>query len=365
VLDIGSYLGYFCLAARERNAGRVVGWEIDLERRRRARILAGIKGLQVEYHGGDIERDPVDERFDIVLCLNLLHHLRDPIAVLDRLVQITRETLVLEVATIGWHDRKKFGLSALTSYFLGRSPVMLVGKGDTSGKGGQQKFFMTRSAVRNLLAHQRNAFARIEFIDSEFKGRFLVVARKRIVDELIVVAGPTSAGKSSLIDELRAGKHPELAQQLGVGSLAGVPLLSAAGLGRDQTLHHPRLIFHYDFMRPFGRSAKTHDRDEGLDVLQSAKRIHFVTLWTPPDRLRAQLVRGELSGAKPHSRHTRIARLYERDERIHERYDEWFDFIERVASRVEGQVLTTVVVESDRARPGLRIVEQKGFRTER
>ncbi len=25
VLDVGSYLGYFCLAARERNAGRVVG----------------------------------------------------------------------------------------------------------------------------------------------------------------------------------------------------------------------------------------------------------------------------------------------------------------------------------------------------
>jgi len=242
---------------------------------------------------------------------------------------------------------------------------MLVGRGETSGKSGQQKFFMTRAAVENLLGHQRNAFARIEFVDSGFKGRFLVVARKRIVDELIVVAGPTSSGKSSLIEEFVAGEHPELAEQLGVESLKGIASLDATKLRKDKTLRYRRLILHYDFLRPFDRSAKTHDRDEGLDVLRSAQGIHFVTIQTPPDRLRAQLVEGELSVPKPKARHKRVANLYEQDERIEGLYDGWFDFVEKVAARSDGRVLSRTVVERDRTQPALRVVEQDRFRSER
>lgn len=363
VLDIGSYLGYFCLAARERGAGRVCGWEIDAERRRKARLLAEIKGLEVEYRGGDVERDEALERFDVVLCLNVLHHMRDPIAVLDKLIRLTRETLVLEIATLGPHDRKKFGLSSLAAYLIARAPVMLVGRGDTSGKSQQQKFFMTRSAVSNLLLHQRNAFARVEFTDSEFKGRFLVVARKRRVDELIVVAGPTSSGKSTLIEELRAGRHEPLTRALGLESLAGVPSLGASKLARDETVHHERLIFHYDLLRPFDRSAKTHDRDEALDLLQCAGRITFVTLFTPPERLREQLQRGELSGPKPKKRHLRVQKLYARDESIHALYEEWLEFVERV----EGAVEARVVVAREAAGQGaeLRLVEREELRAKR
>jgi 2-polyprenyl-3-methyl-5-hydroxy-6-metoxy-1,4-benzoquinol methylase len=363
VLDIGSYLGYFCLAARERNAGRVVGWEIDFERRRMANTLAEIKGLEVEYRGGDVETTSGDERFDVVLCLNVLHHLRNPIAVLDKLTRMTKNKLVLEVATLGRHDRKKFSLSAITAYLIARAPVMLVGRGDTSGRSRQQKFFLTRSAVERLLVHQRNAFARVDFIDSGFKGRFLVVAKKRRVDNLIVVAGPTSSGKSTMIDELRAGHHSELARRLGIESLEGLPFLGASKLARDETVHYSRLIYHYDFLRPFGRSAKTHDRDEALDLLNSAKRISFVTLNTPPEQLRAQLQKGELSVSKPSTRHKRIAKLYEREETIRSLYREWFDYIDSRAGYIDGEIGARVVVERDGVQPGssVHIVDQDSF----
>jgi len=352
VLDIGSYLGYFCLAARERNAGRVVGLEIDPERRRKARTLAEIKGLKVEYQGGDVEAICGDERFDVVLCLNVLHHLYNPIAVLDKLIRMTQDTLVLEVATIGVHDRKKFRLSALVAYLIGRAPVVLVGRGDTSGTSRQQKFFMSRAAVTNLLVHQRNSFARVDFIDSEFKGRFLVVAKKRRVDELIVVAGPTSSGKSTFIDELRAGQHPQIAVQLGGESLEGLPFLGASKLVRDETLYYRRLIYHYDFLRPFDRSAKTHDRDEALDLIHCAKRIHFVTLYTDPVRLRSQLQENELSVPKPSGRHRRLAKLYERTETVKGQYREWLDYIDGLAGQIDGDIVTRIVVESDGAQVG-------------
>lgn len=367
VLDIGSYLGYFCLAARERGAGRVVGWEIDAERRRMARTLAEIKGLDVEYRGGDVEECAGDERFDVVLCLNVLHHLRDPIAVLDKLIRMTRETLVLEVATLGAHDRKKFRLSAIAARLIALAPVILVGSGDTSGKGSQQKFFLTRRAVANLLQSQRNAFATVEFIDSEFKGRFLVTARKRRVDELIVVAGPTSSGKSTLIDELRAGRHPGLARRLRLESLADVPFLGASKLACDETLHYPRLLFHYDILRPFDRSAKTHERDESLDILRAAKRISFVTLYTDAARLRAQIEKGELSVPKPTSRHLKVARLYEREPAVRNLYDRWFEFIDGLDGKLDGEVQVRLVVERQTGVAGgdLRIEPQDEFRASR
>jgi len=47
-----------------------------------------------------------------------------------------------------------------------------------------------------------------------------------------------------------------------------------------------RLILHYDILRPHRRSAKTHARDEVMDVLRCAQQISFVTLWRPPELLR-------------------------------------------------------------------------------
>ena len=56
----------------------------------------------------------------------------------------------------------------------------------------------------------------------------------------------------------------------------------------------PRLIFHYDTLYPYLRSAKTHEREKSLRLLDAAGEVVSLTIWTPPDVLRRQLEEGEI-----------------------------------------------------------------------
>ncbi|MBN2406647.1 MAG: methyltransferase domain-containing protein [Elusimicrobia bacterium] len=295
VLDIGSYLGYFCIKAAERGASRVLGWEINEESIDNARTIAEIKGLNIEYVKGDIEKDDPGEKYDLVLCLNLLHHMKDPIAVLDKLIRITRETLVLEVATLGAHDRRKLGLSRFRSSIISGSPAVIVGRGATSKKlSGQKKFFFTEKALKNLLLYQRNSFGDVRFYKTGFKDRFLVIAKKRRAGHLVVVSGPTSSGKTTLIKSMMSNSCPAVSEKLGVGDFSGWLHLGSSQLNSVSSVFSQGIILHYDFLRPYGRSAKTHDRDEALDILKNAEKISFLTIYSDPSKLRKQLMNGEI-----------------------------------------------------------------------
>jgi 2-polyprenyl-3-methyl-5-hydroxy-6-metoxy-1,4-benzoquinol methylase len=92
------------------NAARAVGLELNRGRMRQAETIARFKSLHPEYIRGDIEEWNPGERFDIILCLNILHHLRNPIGVLRKLALATKETLVIEAASLGSHDAVKLDI---------------------------------------------------------------------------------------------------------------------------------------------------------------------------------------------------------------------------------------------------------------
>jgi SAM-dependent methyltransferase len=79
LLDIGANTGYFSFAAVERGARRVCCYEGNAEHAAFLADGAGLLGLQdrVEVRPRYFEFDGRGERFDIVLCLNVLHHLGD------------------------------------------------------------------------------------------------------------------------------------------------------------------------------------------------------------------------------------------------------------------------------------------------
>ena len=76
VLDVGCFLGYFCHEAKRRGAGEVVGLDSNPERLGHARRLADMAGHDIAFRACDVETDELPGRFDIVVALNLLHHLR-------------------------------------------------------------------------------------------------------------------------------------------------------------------------------------------------------------------------------------------------------------------------------------------------
>ena len=333
VLDLGSKFGYFCFEAIKRGADRVLGVDVDADSVRKARLLADCLGVKASFEQFDIEKDTLDEKFDYVLCLNLLHHMKNPLALLETLIGITNERLVLEVASLGGHDRRKVGVSRVANYFLDRSPIIFVSRNGTWGKRSVQKFFFTQGAVDNLLRFHRNIFARVEMKTSEHKDRYITIAEKRRINKLVIVNGPTSAGKKTCCRRLVANDLPEVAARVGIEDGADWgPYVHANRLWKPAEPEVDKMILHYDFMRPHLRSAKTNDRDEAMDLLQAAEHITFLTIWTPPERLRRQIMSGEIEPKTKfgyffgRKRHKLIAEEYEDPHRILEHYRKWFRF---------------------------------------
>lgn len=325
-IDIGCSLGYFCFEARRRGADRVVGLDFDPDNVRKGKTLADILGLPVEFRTGDIDHAPIAEKFDQVICLNVLHHLANPVLGLDRLVAATKQKLVLELATFGAHDRRKLGMSWLEERFLSRSPSILVGRG-TSGEGVKQ-FYITKSAIENLLRYRRGCFASVEILPSTFKERFLVIATMRQIDDLSIIGFPTSSAVSQIAQKIAGRAIPQAAQFL---RLAGpAPVLLAEDYHKPQPSPQKELIFQYDFMRPVTEAAGTLDHDPALDVLDTARRAQAVTIWLPREELKAGLQRDiQAAAGRSRKRLKSLLGLYDDPKRLVQHYNAWFQYLSR------------------------------------
>lgn len=103
VLDLGGCGGYFSIQMKLRGAARCVLVEPYLEFIEQARFAASEFGVEIECVPEDAHTYclTTEERFDYILFLGLLYHLRHPLIVIDRLAEMTRERLVVASAIIG------------------------------------------------------------------------------------------------------------------------------------------------------------------------------------------------------------------------------------------------------------------------
>jgi SAM-dependent methyltransferase len=294
VLDVNCGSGFFCLEALARGARRAVGWDIDPERIERARSVAQTLGSTAEFEARDVTAVAPDEAFDVILCLDLLHRVRNPLSLLEALARLAGERLIVEVVSLEGEGARRLDL-ARRRRVLARAPVIVVGRGGTSPPFDREaKFSFTPSALENLLRFQHQRFARMRTVATPTPGRFLVIAERRRIEHLVVLSGPMSSGKSQLIREIRADHHSQIGDALGISDLGTWPFIGARHL---TNLTEPRmkgLILHYDFLRPFRRGTGTFEEDEALQLLEGAEAVSFVTLWTPPARLERQHLDGKI-----------------------------------------------------------------------
>ena len=86
VLDIGCNAGFFSLRMKERGASRVVGIDADERYLAQARLAAEVAGADIEFRQLDVyDVGQLRERFDVVLFMGVLYHLRHPLLALDLL----------------------------------------------------------------------------------------------------------------------------------------------------------------------------------------------------------------------------------------------------------------------------------------
>jgi tRNA (mo5U34)-methyltransferase len=84
VLDIGCNAGFYSLEMKRRGADRVVGIDTDERYLRQARFAAKIEGADVEFRQLAVwDVGSLRERFDLVIFMGVLYHLRHPLLALD------------------------------------------------------------------------------------------------------------------------------------------------------------------------------------------------------------------------------------------------------------------------------------------
>ena len=96
VLDIGCNGGFYSLEMKRRGAARVLGIDTDERYLRQARFAAGVCGLEIEFVRMPVwDVASLGERFDLVLFMGVLYHLRHPLLALDLIHEHVAEDMLV------------------------------------------------------------------------------------------------------------------------------------------------------------------------------------------------------------------------------------------------------------------------------
>lgn len=161
----------------------------------------------------------------------------------------------------------------------------------------------------------------------------------RTLRYVVVVAGPSHVGKSTLIASLLRGDMPRLAAALGMDPKE-YSLVRASEWRRLTQTSCKAVLLHYDLTRkPF----LVHGTMDGaLGVLNGAQTVSFLTLWAPPEELArrfdsefragiaADLRRLQIRRARRTFHNYRVRRpVFKTPDLMWGLYERWFDFTRR------------------------------------
>ena len=176
ILDVGTYYGLYPCEAMSRGATRAVGIEQDAERYSIARRIAEFHGASYEIRKADVEQLEGTETFDLVLFLNVIHHVQDPIGAIAALTRLCRETLLVEFCLPWDYSYLKFiksekgrpygrawatVRSALMRLTCAGLPIMAIGDREY-----HRTFYFSPEAFRNLFVVHHKFFESVSFTAS-------------------------------------------------------------------------------------------------------------------------------------------------------------------------------------------------------
>ena len=98
VLDIGCNAGFYAIEMRRRGAARVLGIDSDERYLEQARLAAEVLGYEdeIEFARLDVyDVGAIGERFDLVIFMGVLYHLRHPLLALDLIRQHVAKDMLL------------------------------------------------------------------------------------------------------------------------------------------------------------------------------------------------------------------------------------------------------------------------------
>jgi 2-polyprenyl-3-methyl-5-hydroxy-6-metoxy-1,4-benzoquinol methylase len=176
LLDIGCAEGAAALSA-SRMGAEVTAIEPRRSRLDKAKQIAEATNSEISFHHGLLDSFPAEPgSFDVVLALNVIHHVPEPFAFLDRVAQLTRSHLVLEYPGLGDPKYRKTVAGLPTA----SEDLPMLG---VSLPEADQTYVFTPDVFERYLLHWRNAFRHHEIKRSPINERWISVfsgRRKRV-----------------------------------------------------------------------------------------------------------------------------------------------------------------------------------------
>ena len=270
-----------------------------------------------------------------MLYANVLHHSLDPIHALRRLMKVARRKVVLEIATPTLRDVRT-GVITPATYLARFAPIVAVGRPTKSAKMPNRTFLPSPRAIAAMFNDHGEAFEPVRILRSPFKdGRFIIVARKRRIKRLTVVAGPPAVGKRTFIERM---KDPGFATRFGLSGTS-FSTIDVENLHRLEAVPHEHLILNYNMLWPWGDRIRSHRRDPALDLLSTADEVNIVTLVCPQQQLVSRLA--ATRPAEPSHAHSRLLELYQAGTFLPHWYKSWIDYCDAAAPRSHIALQTT------------------------
>jgi tRNA (mo5U34)-methyltransferase len=106
VLDIGCNGGFYSIEMKKRGAARVLGIDFDDDYLAQARFAADVTGHDIEFLKLSVyDVGALGERFDVVLFMGVLYHLRHPLLALDLIhAHVAKDLFVFQSMQRGSRD---------------------------------------------------------------------------------------------------------------------------------------------------------------------------------------------------------------------------------------------------------------------
>lgn len=351
VLDIGSSLGLFCLTCLQHGARAVTGFELNRDSLSRAKRIADFLQLKPQYLRLNVEEYPDVEKHDIVLCLNLLRYLRNPVGVLRYLASRTSDTLIIETAHVGDRDVKSiakfWGKASKLHRLPGFLMRLLVASLFTttsnalvapySPKTSLRAFSFSKTALDAVLSTHMKLFYSVQIKPSRLKDRYFVVCKKLKIKHLILVSGACGSGKSTFIEKALPGG---CSSTLGLNDESFAVVSGSVIRSRKLSKFFPgqvndSVVFHYDILPIHKCGINSYDRDPSLDVLMCAEKVSVVMLAPEKDQLLNQMIASETTNGSMSKYHSDLRNKYQSPGWLSETYLDWLDFLGRRLADVD------------------------------
>jgi len=106
VLDVGCNGGFYSIEMKRRGAKRVLGIDSDADYVAQARFAAEVNQVDIEFRQLSVyDVENIGEKFDLVLFMGVLYHLRHPLLALDLIHEyVAADLLVFQSMVRGSRD---------------------------------------------------------------------------------------------------------------------------------------------------------------------------------------------------------------------------------------------------------------------